>query len=258
MVVDTATGLTIRQFDAGGSMVSTDATGSTVTVTRGDGIRELDVQTGAVLRSAPLPLSPGATLWGILGDGHQAGGLFVQGYGPAGQETVLVDPTTLAARQRLPLPADREILRIKVLPDGRTALVSSSSGMLAVVDVIDLASNRVTASTTMFSSWQWAFLMATSAPLAPVALDAAIVGNTVRLSWQLPPASDGASAWVVEAGSRSGAADLAVLNVDGPAPLLTVDAVPPGRYYVRIRAINTNGSSPPSEDLILDVAMGSR
>jgi hypothetical protein len=259
VVMDAASRQTIRHFDVGGiGVLFTDATGATITVARADGFHEFDADTGALIRSIPLPLSAGLSYWGVFGDGHQAGGVFVQGNGTAGYETVLVDPVTLSARQRLPLPADRQVLTIEVLPDDRTALVSSVSGIRAVVDVIDLVGNQVTFSTTMFSAWQSAFLSVTSAPLAPVALSADVSGSHVRLSWQLPPASDGASAWRIEAGSLSGAADLAIIDPAGPHQVLEVNAVPAGRYYVRVRAINTNGISPASNEVIVDVLPGSR
>ncbi len=193
----------------------TDAAGTTLTVWRPDGLAVFDVATGALLQSAPLLHSPGMQASRPLGDGHEAGGLFIHGRNGTARETVLVDPVTLVARQRLPIPPDREVLHLKVLPDGRTALITSTDGLHAMVDAVDLVENRITFSTPMFAAWQAAFLSVTSTPLAPVSPAASVSGSRVQLSWTLPPASDGVSHWIVEAGSESGAANLARLQGHG-------------------------------------------
>src|SRR5688572_7173398 len=54
---DTATGAEIRRVPIGATgLLVTDATGSTVTAWRPTGLTTYDARTGAVLRSAPLPL----------------------------------------------------------------------------------------------------------------------------------------------------------------------------------------------------------
>jgi hypothetical protein len=57
---------------------------------------------------------------------------------------------------------------------------------------------------------------------------------------------------VLEAGSAAGARDIAVVELLGTVTALLATDVPPGRYFVRVRATNFNGSSV-SDDLIVDV-----
>jgi glucose/arabinose dehydrogenase len=88
-----------------------------------------------------------------------------------------------------------------------------------------------------------------AAPPAPAGLAHTLTGSLVRLDWA---ASAGAAAYLVEAGSGSGLADLAVLRV-GADPALTVTA-PRGRYYVRVRGVNGCGAGVASNEVIITVS----
>jgi hypothetical protein len=90
-------------------------------------------------------------------------------------------------------------------------------------------------------------------PLPPTAFASSVAGRTVNLSWSLPDTSPDATRFVIEVGSRAGAADLARLTVDGTALGFTVPGVPPGRYWVRIRAANYVGTSAPSDEIVIEV-----
>jgi predicted phage tail protein len=94
-------------------------------------------------------------------------------------------------------------------------------------------------------------------PLAPGALVSAVDGSTVRLAWTAPlAAGPSVIAYIVEAGSRSGAADLAQVVTDGALPLLIASGVANGTYYVRVRASNAAGAGPPSNEVIVIVGGG--
>lgn len=86
-------------------------------------------------------------------------------------------------------------------------------------------------------------------PQAPINLAAAWLGSTVNLTW-LP--SPGASSYVLEAGSISRASDFGTFGMGAATAFST--AVPPGTYFVRVRALNAHGSSAPSNELSLQVA----
>ena len=90
-------------------------------------------------------------------------------------------------------------------------------------------------------------------PNAPTAMTASVTLNTVVLSWT--PASTGgpADTYIIEAGSAPNLANLAVMPVQAPATSLTVTAVPSGVYYVRVRARNVLGTSPPSPEVVVTV-----
>lgn len=89
---------------------------------------------------------------------------------------------------------------------------------------------------------------ACSAPAPPGNLTSAVTGTTVSLNWQ---SASGATSYIVEAGSGTGLADLATLNNGAATTLVT--AAPPGTYYVRVRAANSCGSGPASNEVVLTV-----
>jgi hypothetical protein len=90
---------------------------------------------------------------------------------------------------------------------------------------------------------------ACEAPIAPTALTNTVAGPVVTLNW----IGDGsASTYRIEAGSSPGLADLATLDTAAAAPTFTT-AAPPGTYYVRVRAVNACGVSPPSPEVIVVV-----
>ena len=87
-------------------------------------------------------------------------------------------------------------------------------------------------------------------PNAPGALTAGVDGGVVTLQWGA--ASGNAATYVVEAGSASG---LANIGTFAPVHLDTsfTTAAPPGTYFVRVRAANAFGASPPSNEVIVVV-----
>lgn len=85
---------------------------------------------------------------------------------------------------------------------------------------------------------------------APRNLMASISGSHVLLSWN-PPALGTASAYVVEAGSTSGAVNL-YHGAVGSQPVVQA-MVPFGVYYVRVRASNGCGTGPASNEVFFTV-----
>lgn len=87
------------------------------------------------------------------------------------------------------------------------------------------------------------------APTRPGRLYASGSGSTVTLRWSPPTGDAPVTAYVVDVGSAPGLSNLATVNV-GAATTFTASA-PPGTYYVRVRAVNARGSSPPSNEVIV-------
>lgn len=112
-------------------------------------------------------------------------------------------------------------------------LVVLDAGDGSVNDEVDWADARVTCAGV------------SGPPLAPVGLRGLADGTLAGLWWQ-PVA--GASAYRLEAGSAPGLTDLAVLDL--PANEL-VAPVPPGTYWVRVRAVSAWGVGPASSDVAL-------
>lgn len=89
-------------------------------------------------------------------------------------------------------------------------------------------------------------------PATPLLLSATSSGGVVRITW-LPSAAGGAATGhVLEAGSGPALFDLAALTL-GAETTVTATGVPPGTYYLRLRAVNPGGTSAPTGDITLVV-----
>jgi hypothetical protein len=89
-----------------------------------------------------------------------------------------------------------------------------------------------------------------TAAVAPSALSHQVSGQTVQLNWT---AASDTTEMVLEAGSASGQANLVVLPLAGSARSFTTTGVPFGTYFVRTRARNACGTSPPSNEVVVVV-----
>lgn len=89
------------------------------------------------------------------------------------------------------------------------------------------------------------------APAPPVGLGVTWSGTVAHLSWN-PPAGETPTGYVVEAGTASGLANSGAVNV-GAATSFSVD-LPSGAYFVRVRALNANGTSAPSNEILVQRA----
>ncbi len=92
---------------------------------------------------------------------------------------------------------------------------------------------------------------AQAVPPPPIGLTADVSGDTVTLTWIQPSGSP--TTYVVEAGSAPGLANLANAATGGTTPAFATTAVPPGNYFVRVRARNAAGTSGPSSEVIVAV-----
>ncbi len=81
-------------------------------------------------------------------------------------------------------------------------------------------------------------------PFAPSALRSTVAGNTVQLAWKDPgDTSEFELEFGFAPGQRAGSARL------GHATSVAIPGVPPGVYYVRVKALNEVGPSPASADV---------
>ena len=90
------------------------------------------------------------------------------------------------------------------------------------------------------------------APLAPIDLQANVVGGVVTFTWA--PAASGSvpASYQLDAGSGPSLANLATLNTGSNATTFAA-AAPPGTYYVRLRSVNACGVSAPTADVIVTI-----
>jgi hypothetical protein len=86
----------------------------------------------------------------------------------------------------------------------------------------------------------------------PTNLTRTVNGTTVVLSWGAPAGSQPTS-YVVEAGATSGASDIAVFDTGNTATTLTVNNVPAGTYFVRVRGRDAAGNGPASNEVMVVV-----
>ena len=90
-------------------------------------------------------------------------------------------------------------------------------------------------------------------PGAPTGLTAGAAGSTVTLSWNAPTGGAAPTAYIIEAGSAAGLADLATFSTGNTLTAFSAAGVANGTYHVRVRATNVVGPGEPSNEVILQV-----
>jgi hypothetical protein len=90
-------------------------------------------------------------------------------------------------------------------------------------------------------------------PGAPLNVRWTVTGRDVRVQWDPPVTGGTPTSYVLEAGSAPGTADLGSFDTGSTLQTLIVSAVPPGRYFARIRARNASGIGPPSHEIVVNV-----
>jgi hypothetical protein len=134
-------------------------------------------------------------------------------------------------------------------PVGNTTSVSGSLGPGTYVWRVFAAAAGMFSPSSI--EWQFTIGGACSAPAAPLNLQFSIAGRAVTLTWS--PSFGGASPtnYRLEAGAATGFADLYNASV-GLTTSLTAQ-VPPGVYYVRVRAENGCGIGAASNERVIFV-----
>jgi hypothetical protein len=97
-------------------------------------------------------------------------------------------------------------------------------------------------------------VVAAVAPNPPQSLAAVVNGNAVTLTWLAPSTGAVPTSYVVEASLSPGGPVIASFPVASTS--LAVGSVPNGVYYVRVRAMNADGSSAASNEVIVVVPSG--
>ena len=88
-------------------------------------------------------------------------------------------------------------------------------------------------------------------PAVPTGLTAFMAGDRLTVTWAPGLGFGPVSGYVLEAGSASGASNIA--SIDVPTATFTFSPVPPGFYFLRVRARNTAGVSAPTAEVMVVV-----
>jgi hypothetical protein len=94
-------------------------------------------------------------------------------------------------------------------------------------------------------------------PSAASGLTGSVNGSTVSLTWNAPGGGCPPTNYFLEAGSSPGASNIVNFSTGSDATSFTTTGVPPATYYVRVRASNANGTSAPSNEVLVTVSGGS-
>jgi hypothetical protein len=209
-----------------------------------------------LLAARPLP----ATFDTMLEvDPRTARLFFAQGARPFGGSAIIdiLDPATLMTVAAVSLgPGAHRIAfddtraRAYVLTSSITEVFGIGPAYHTRLDVVD--TDRFVAIEGIDLPYEHGDAIALAPRLGtPFGLSADVSGSRVTLSWSQGPSRATATHYVVEARLVSGGSLLVALNTVQPA--MSVEAVPAGRYFVRVRAVNYGGSSAPSDEIVVDV-----
>ena len=91
-------------------------------------------------------------------------------------------------------------------------------------------------------------------PAAPTGLAVTLAGTTGTFSWNAPATGGLATGYLLVAGTSPGfAIPVATVSLPG-IPGAVIPGIPPGTYYVRVLALNSGGTSGPSNEVTVVVA----
>lgn len=125
---------------------------------------------------------------------------------------------------------------------------SVSAIMNAFVSAIDtLTSDDISGAQSLYGA------LGLTAPGAPTSLTTSSSGSNVTLSWGAPTTGGTPSAYMIEAGSSSGSANLTNFSTGSTATTFSAGGVASGTYFVRVKATNAAGTSAASNESILTV-----
>lgn len=127
--------------------------------------------------------------------------------------------------------------------------------ILAGPDVTVVGGSRLQLSDNLLNGLALFVEPSAQRPLPPTGFTGEVVGDQVTVRWQPSPMGLPATAYILEAGSGRGLANLATLDV-GSALSFSAAGIPAGTYYLRVRAVTPLGTSAPTDDLVLTVGGG--
>ncbi len=252
LVVDSTTLAERRRVDIGSGIPGTfalDANGAELVVARtyliSGGVRfaleRIDTSTGAILQSVDLPEMASV----VVNPRRRSMPVLLSGNG-LGYRLQTIDVPTLSRGPVVDLHGSTA--RLTFSAHGDRVLVSAVRTAALLLDLatgVVLQQAPAPAAGVIFAAWG-------AEPQAPTLAPPVVTGNAVSLTWTLPAESTAVTGYRLEAGSQPGLANILITTL-GPQPVFAAAGVPPGRYYARLRAVNYNGVSAPSNEVVIDV-----
>lgn len=217
--------------------------------------RRVQAGTGTVLAER---VEPGLGMRYVVAADPHTGRIYVT---PVDGTYDVLDPVTLASLGIVThtLPRFTSSTRLVFDPYVRRAFMLASNGAGpspgdggAVIDVIDVDTLSRIGGGSLGSENGAGSLVVIPRPPAPSDLSATVEGTRVMLQWSRGTGPGRANGFRVEAGSAPGLANLARFDVS-ESPTLSVEAVPAGSYYVRVRATSMGGVSAASPEIVVTV-----
>jgi hypothetical protein len=208
--------------------------------------RRFDVASGALLAERQ-GFEVATSLWAY---NQMTGHLYVGNW----SGIVVLDANTLAEIGRIASPHPALLPKVAFDPELPHAYIAfprdnGRSVHLSLVDTVTLAT---LGSVEVPTEGGLVGLALGPRPPRVSGLNIFVVDRAATLSWASDTSHSIATGQVVEAGFTPGATDVR-LPVAAGATSLTVPAVPPGRYYVRVRSVNGTGLGAPSNEVLVDV-----
>lgn len=165
--------------------------------------------------------------WSPAAGGGPPSGFIVEAGSASGASNIATLPVAGASFSYSPVPAGFYFLRVRAR---NAAGVSAATSEVMVV-----AGN------------------APAPPGAPNFSGHSVSAGTVTLNW-VAPAQGAPTSYIIEAGSAPGLSNLATVNTGTTAVTASFSGVPPGTYYVRVRAVNAQGASVVSNERTIVVS----
>lgn len=211
-----------------------------------------DLTSGARLANRPTPIAGRGLTWATpspdgarvaVGVGPSIGGFAGTPHivDTTNADVLAVWPVDLVTKLAFTTQGSQAVL-VREIPQGPNlddllgaALVDRASGSVVAQGILGVASYPAIANVVVLEP-----------PLAPVLLPPQVSNSEVTLSWRPAPNSRAATDYVLEAGSAPSSFELLSRRLGSNATTFVASGVPPGRYYVRLRAVNATGISEPS------------
>ena len=207
--------------------------------------KDFALDRAGAIRGMVTRQSDGVPVGGSIVDIFDSAGRLIS-YGPTGGSGSYVTSVGLAAGTYFAAVAATPGLRGQIYGGQSCAAICRRSEILAGTPITVGAEGTTT-------GIDFVLAVEPGVPGVPGPVRASNDERGVTVSW-FPPSHGGAVvSYVVEAGMTPGSVDVSV-PVAGFE--LLVPSLPPGTYYIRVRAINAAGAGPASAELVLPVGPG--